>query len=105
MVALGLGPDLLCNMSLAFVQRAAHTIRILVLEYSVSMSVFIFVLLCFHFDTHQVQRICVVARMAFSFTFDGQRCSERTFATVVCPKRSVYKQNRSFEPFQIFSNA
>ena len=60
---------------------------------------------CAHLDTHQVQRICVVARIAFSFTFDGQRSSERTFATFVCPKCSVYKQNRSFKLFQIFLKA
>ena len=50
---------------------------------------------------HQVQRIRVVAHMAFSFTFDEQRCSERTFATTVCPKYSVYKQNRSFKLFRM----
>ena len=29
-----------------------------------------------HLDTHQVQRISKVASMAFSFTVDGQRCSQ-----------------------------
>ena len=51
-----------------------------------------FLIVTANLDTHRVQRICEVARVAYSSTFDGQRCSERTLAALVCPKCSVYRQ-------------